>query len=127
MQGRPSLTVRHSYSARCRVVGLMLSGLSPQVAARACGMSRSTAYRLLRRYQQSGWDGLRDRPPVAKTHPGRVSGQAEAQIVALRRQTGWGHVPCQRRWAARRRRSGGYFAGMAARGRACASSSGESA
>jgi transposase InsO family protein len=53
-------------------------------------MSRSTAYRLLRRYQQEGWEGLQDRPPIAKHHPHRLSLEAEAQIVALRRQTGWG-------------------------------------
>ena len=56
----------------------------------ACGMSRSTAYRLLRRYQEGGWEALRDRPPIAKHCPHRLSVEAEAQIVALRRQTGWG-------------------------------------
>ena len=89
VQGRRPLRLRHSYSARCRLVGFVLSGLSPQAASTACGMSRSTAYRLLRRYHESGWEGLRDRPPIAKTHPRRLSPEAEAQIVALRRQTGW--------------------------------------
>ena len=90
VQGRRPLRLRHSWEARCRLVGLVLSGLSPQAASTACGMSRSTAYRLLRRYQQSGWEGLRDLPPIAKQHPRRLSPEAEAQIVALRRQTGWG-------------------------------------
>jgi transposase InsO family protein len=71
-------------------VALMLSGVSAQAAAAACGMSRSTAYRLLGRYQRGGWEGLRDRPPIAKHCPHRLSPEAEAQIVALRRQTGWG-------------------------------------
>jgi transposase InsO family protein len=53
-------------------------------------MSRASAYRLLRRYQQDGWEGLRDRPPIAKHHPHRLSAEAEQQIVLLRRQTGWG-------------------------------------
>jgi transposase InsO family protein len=53
-------------------------------------MSRSTAYRLLRRYQQDGWEALRDRPPIARHCPHRLSSEAESQIVALRRQTGWG-------------------------------------
>jgi transposase InsO family protein len=53
-------------------------------------MSRATAYRLVRRYQQGGWDGLRDRPPIAKRCPHRLSAEAEAQIVALRQRTGWG-------------------------------------
>jgi len=91
MQGRPPGRLRHSYSARCRLVRLVLSGLSPQAASTACGMSRATAYRLLRRYQQEGgWDALRDRPPIAKHHPRRLSAEAEAQIVELRRRTGWG-------------------------------------
>jgi transposase InsO family protein len=68
----------------------MLSGVSAQAAAMACGISRSTAYRLLRRYHEGGWEGLRDRPPIAKHCPHRLSLGAEAQIVALRRQTGWG-------------------------------------
>jgi transposase InsO family protein len=90
LEGRPPVRLRHSYSARCRLVSLMLSGLSPQAASVACGMSRSTAYRLLGRYQQGGWLALQDRPSIAKHCPHRLSPQAEAQIVALRRQTGWG-------------------------------------
>jgi hypothetical protein len=53
-------------------------------------MSRSTAYRLLGRYRAQGWDGLRDRPPIARHHPRRLSVEAEMQIVELRRRTGWG-------------------------------------
>jgi len=90
LEGRPPARLRHSWEARCRLVRLVLSGLSPQAAARACGMSRATAYRLLRRYYEEGWEGLRDRPPIAKRCPHRLSAEAEAQIVALRRRTGWG-------------------------------------
>ena len=90
IKGRPPARLRHSWEARCRVVRLILSGLSPQAASRACGVSRATAYRLLRRYYAEGWEGLRDRPSIAKHCPHRLSGEAEAQIVALRRQTGWG-------------------------------------
>jgi transposase InsO family protein len=53
-------------------------------------MSRATAYRLLGRYRQGGWEALRDRPPIAKRCPHRLSVEAEAQIVELRRRTGWG-------------------------------------
>jgi transposase InsO family protein len=90
LEGRRPLRLRHSWEARCRLVGLMLEGQSPQAASVACGMSRATAYRLLRRYHESGWEGLRDRPPVARHCPHRLSPEAEAQIVVLRRQTGWG-------------------------------------
>jgi transposase InsO family protein len=89
-KGRPPLRLRHSWEARYRLVGLVLAGQSPQAASVACGMSRSTAYRLLGRYQQGGWLALQDRPPVAKRCPHRLSVEAEAQIVALRQQTGWG-------------------------------------
>lgn len=90
IQGRPPARLRHSWEARCRLVSMMLSGVSPPAAAMVCGVSRSSAYRLLRRYEEGGWDGLRDRPPIAKQHPYRLSLEAEAQIVALRYQTGWG-------------------------------------
>jgi transposase InsO family protein len=90
VEGRRPLRLRHSWEARCRLVGLMLSGLSPQAASMACGMSRSTAYRLLRRYEQGGWSALRDRPSIARHCPHRLSPEAEAQILVLRRQTGWG-------------------------------------
>jgi transposase len=89
-KGRPPGRLRHSWEARCRLVGLMVSGVEPQAAAAACGMSRATAYRPLGRYEEGGWDGLRDRPPIAKHCPHRLSPEAEAQIVALRRRTGWG-------------------------------------
>jgi transposase InsO family protein len=89
-KGGPPARLRHSWEARCRLVRLMLSGVAPSAAAVACGMSRASAYRLLRRYQQDGWEGLRDRPPIAKHHPHRLSPEAEEQIVLLRRQTGWG-------------------------------------
>src|SRR5690349_6172293 len=90
IKGRRPLRLRHSWEARCRLVSLVLSGQGPQAASVACGMSRSTAYRLLGRYQQEGWDGLRDRPPIARHCPHRLSAEAEAQIVLLRRRTGWG-------------------------------------
>src|SRR5256885_15484134 len=87
IKGRPPARLRHSWEARCRLVRLVLSGLSPPAACVACGMSRATAYRLLKRYHEGGWEGLRDRPPIAKRCPHRLSPEAEAQIVALRRQT----------------------------------------
>jgi transposase InsO family protein len=90
VEGRRPLRLRYSWEARCRLVGLVLSGLSPQAGSRACGMSRATAYRLLSRYREQGWEGLRDLPPIAKHHPRRLSPQVEAQIVELRRRTGWG-------------------------------------
>lgn len=89
-KGRPPGRLRHSWEARCRLVGLMLAGMAPQAAATACGASRATAYRVLRRYHEGGWEALRDRPSIARRSPHRLSPAAEAQIVELRLQTGWG-------------------------------------
>jgi transposase InsO family protein len=82
--------MRHSWEARCRLVRLMLEGISPPRAAEACGASRATAYRVLARYRQGGWEALRDRAPIARSHPARLSEEAEQQIIALRCVTGWG-------------------------------------
>jgi transposase InsO family protein len=82
--------MRHSWEARCRLVQLVLDGCSPGEAAVVCGASRATAYRLLTRFRVGGWDALRDRPPVALSHPARLSVEAETQIVELRARTGWG-------------------------------------
>jgi transposase len=79
--------MRHSREARCRLV---LAGAAPTEAAVACGASRATAYRVLGRYREGGWEALRDRAPIAKSHPARLSEEAEQQIIALRRATGWG-------------------------------------
>ena len=92
IKGRPPGRLRHSWEARCRLVGLMLSGVAPPVAAVACGVSRATAYRLLRRYRQGGWDALRDRPSTPRCQPRRLSPAVEAEIVAVRRATKAGPV-----------------------------------
>lgn len=91
-KGRPPGRLRHSWEARCRLVQLMLGGLSPQAASMACGMSRATAYRLWRRYEQGGWDALRDRPSTPRCQPRRLSGEVEAEIVAIRQRTQAGPV-----------------------------------
>ena len=67
-----------------------MDGVSPSQAAIVCGASRATAYRALARYRAGGWEALRDRAPIAKSHPARLSSEAEQQIVELRRATGWG-------------------------------------
>ena len=85
----PPRRMRHSFEARCRVVSLFLEGMSPPQAAVRCGVSRATAYRLVARYRDGGWAALRDRPPIARTHPRRLSPEAEAQITQLRLGRGW--------------------------------------
>ena len=89
-ESRAPARMRHSWEARCRMVRLMLDGVAPADAARVCGASRATAYRLLARFAAGGWDALRDRPPIAKHCPWRLSIAAEQQILELRARTGWG-------------------------------------
>jgi transposase len=90
VESRAPRRMRHSWEARCRLVRLVLDGLAPSQAAIVCGTSRATAYRALARYREAGWEALRDRPPIARSHPARLSCEAEQQIVELRCATGWG-------------------------------------
>jgi transposase InsO family protein len=92
LEGRPPARLRHSWEARCRLVQMVLSGLSPHAASVACGMSRSTAYRLLGRYRQGGWGALRDQRPVPRRQPRRLSDAQEREIVAIRQRTKAGPV-----------------------------------
>jgi transposase InsO family protein len=82
--------LRHSFEARCRIVRLILVGVPAAEAAMRCGASRATGYRLKRRFDEAGWAGLRDRPPIAKHSPHRLDAAAEQQILELRARTGWG-------------------------------------
>ena len=60
------------------------TGVSPPAAAAACGASRATGYRLWRRYREGGWAALRDRPPVPRRQPRRLSRELEQRILAAR-------------------------------------------
>src|SRR6266540_2292521 len=80
----PPRRMRFSFESRCRIVQLVLEGATAQAGAAACGASRATGYRLWRRYQEGGWAGLLDRPPVPRRQPRRLCAQAEAEILAAR-------------------------------------------
>ena len=82
--------MRYSLESRLRIVRLIEGGETPANAASACGASRATGYRLWRRYQAEGWQGLRDRRCTPKHQPRRLSSAEEAEIVALRSQLGAG-------------------------------------
>lgn len=83
----PPLRMRFSFESRCRIVRLVLAGESPQAAAAACGASRATGYRLWRRYEEGGWEALRDRPSTPKRQPRRLAPEYEAEIAAMRAHT----------------------------------------
>jgi len=80
----PPRRMRFSFESRCRIVALIAAGETPQAAAAACGASRATGYRLWRRFQQGGWQALRDRPSTPARQPLRLSAAAEAEILRWR-------------------------------------------
>jgi transposase InsO family protein len=83
----PPLRMRFSFESRCRIVQLILAGESPQAAAAACGASRASGYRLWRRYEEGGWEALRDRSSRPKRQPRRLAPECEAEIAVLRART----------------------------------------
>ena len=80
----PPRRMRYSLESRCKIIHLILSGATPHAAARACGASRATGYRLWARYRAEGWAGLVDRPSIPKRQPRRLPAEVEAEIVAVR-------------------------------------------
>jgi transposase InsO family protein len=82
--------MRFSFESRCRLVSLIVEGMSPQAAAAACGASRATGYRLWRRYREGGFVALRDRPCTPVCQPRRLAPEAEREILAWRAELGAG-------------------------------------
>src|SRR5262249_13456950 len=80
----PPRRMRFSFESRCRIVALIVEGMSPQAAAAVCGASRATGYRLWGRFREGGWAALVDRPPVPKRQPRRLSPELEQRILAAR-------------------------------------------
>ena len=86
----PLRRMRFSFESRCRIVLLIVEGMSPQAAAAACGASRATGYRLWHRYQQGGWAALADRPSTPIRQPRRLAPELEQEILACRAELGAG-------------------------------------
>src|ERR671938_2031598 len=68
-------------------------GVSVAELCRRFGISRETGFQYLRRYRESGLDGLKDRSRRPHTSPRRTPAAMEAQIVELREVHPWG--PCK--------------------------------
>ncbi len=84
----PPRRMRFSFESRCRLVLLIVGGMSPQAAAAACGASRATGYRLWRRYREGGWAALADRPSTPIRQPRRLPAEVEQEILACRAELG---------------------------------------
>ena len=85
----PPKRMRFSFESRCRLVSLVIEGVSPQAAAAACGASRATGYRLWRRYQEGGWAALATaRPCPGTSHGGSRASSSSAswQRASTRRR-----------------------------------------
>jgi transposase InsO family protein len=88
--GRPRRK-RLSWECRCEIVAkVRLQGMSPELAAASSGVHRSTAYRLLARFDANGWAGLRERRPVPVRQPRRSSAELEERILAARAASRYG-------------------------------------
>lgn len=63
-------------------------------ACRKLGVSRSQFYEYKERFEQHGLDGLKDLPPIHKTHPQTTSPEVVERLLELSRsEPGWG---CQK-------------------------------
>ena len=80
----PARRMRFSFESRCRIVSLIVEGMSPPAAAAAGGASRATGYRLWRRYREAGWAGLADRASTPRSQPRKLTAEAEQEILAWR-------------------------------------------
>src|SRR3954466_2804580 len=65
-------------------------GVSVAELCRRFGISRQTGFQYLRRYRESGVDGLQDRSRRPHTSPRRTPAAMEARIVELREAHPWG-------------------------------------
>jgi transposase len=88
MQGMlPPRRMRFSWESRCRMVALMEAGMKPEAAAATGGASRASGHRWWRLYRAGGWEALRDRPPVPRCQPRRLTAGEEQEIIAIRQAT----------------------------------------
>jgi transposase InsO family protein len=75
---------------RVTVFALVEAGMTVSAACLAAGVSRRFYYRWRPRWQAAREAGLVDRSSRPRSSPHRLSLVREAELVALRRRTGWG-------------------------------------
>ncbi len=91
---------------RRELVQQVAGGWPVAEVARQFRVSRSTAYKWVRRYCQGGRAALEDRPSRPHSCPRRTPAPLESQICAIRRKEGWG--PHRIAWALKVARSTVY-------------------
>ena len=75
--------VEQKYQA---VLAVISDGRSVSEVAEQWGVSRQSVHAWLRRYEDAGLDGLRERSRRPATCPHQMPGEVEAQVLELRRQ-----------------------------------------
>lgn len=76
---------------RLRVLELAETLKNVSEACRRRGMSRSQFYEFKRRFQLHGLEGLKDLPPIHKSHPQATSSDLENRLLALSEESpSWG-------------------------------------
>lgn len=73
------------HSRHLLVVRVLQEGWSLAAAAKAAGLSRSSARRWIQRFHEEGSAGLGDRSSRPRSSPGRTPTRVEERVVALRR------------------------------------------
>ena len=72
------------------VVGVREQGLTVAEACRRFGVSRTTGYKWLRRYDRDGFAALEDQSRAPKTRPNETPPEVVERLLSVRREYGWG-------------------------------------
>lgn len=81
----PHVNARLTFHARSLLITRVLVDRRPvSHVARELGVSRQCAHRWVRRYQQEGYDGLRDRSSRPRLMPRKTAPALEQRVLALR-------------------------------------------
>jgi transposase InsO family protein len=83
MHPRPRLSL---YGRFVLVTRVRDEGWSVAAAAKASGVSRATGHKWVRRHNEEGVDGLRDRPSRPRSSLRQLEPEQEAEILSLRRE-----------------------------------------
>lgn len=73
-------------------------GINRRALCRSYGITAKTGYALLKRYQEEGWNSLKDRSRRPHTSPSQTAKAIEDEVIALRHQhPAWGGRKIHRR------------------------------